>query len=88
MLAERLKPTLPSVIHQDQKGFVKGRYIGECIKTTFEPKRNFDQKNVDQSFLSNFFFLPKNILIKEMLIKKIINQKLMLIKKNVDKRKC
>ena len=36
VLAERLKPTLPSVIHQDQKGFVKGRYIGECIRTTFD----------------------------------------------------
>ena len=33
VLAERLKPTLPTVIHQDQKGFVRGRYIGECIRS-------------------------------------------------------
>ena len=36
VLAERLKPTLPTVINQDQKGFVKGRYIGECIRTTYD----------------------------------------------------
>ena len=36
VLAERIKPTLPSVINQDQKGFVKGRYIGECIRTTYD----------------------------------------------------
>ena len=36
VLAERLKPTLPSIIHPDQKGFVKGRYIGECIRTTYD----------------------------------------------------
>ena len=36
VLAERLKPTLPTVIHQDQKGFVRGRYIGECIRSTYD----------------------------------------------------
>ena len=36
VLAERLKPTLPSIIHPDQKGFVKGRFIGECIRTTYD----------------------------------------------------
>ena len=35
-LAERLKPTLPHIINTDQKGFVTGRYIGECIRNTYD----------------------------------------------------
>ena len=35
-LAERLKPVLPKIIHNDQKGFVKGRFIGECIRNTYD----------------------------------------------------
>ena len=36
ILAERLKPTLPDIVNPDQKGFVKGRFIGECIRTTYD----------------------------------------------------
>ena len=35
-IAERIKPCLDSIIHPDQKGFVAGRYIGECIRSTFD----------------------------------------------------
>ena len=35
-IAERIKPCLDSIIHSDQKGFIYGRYIGECIRTTFD----------------------------------------------------
>ena len=30
-IANRLKLMLPKIIHSDQKGFMKGRYIGENI---------------------------------------------------------
>ena len=32
VLAERLKEVLPEIIHQDQKGCVKGRFIGDNIR--------------------------------------------------------
>ena len=35
-IAERIKPTLNTIIHGDQKGFVEGRYIGEVVRTTFD----------------------------------------------------
>ena len=31
-IAKRLEPILPNLIHPDQTGFVKGRYIGENIR--------------------------------------------------------
>ena len=35
VLTERLKPVLESIIHVDEKGFVAGRYIEECIRNTY-----------------------------------------------------
>ena len=35
-LAERIKPALPHIVHKDQKGFVSGRYIGECVRNTYD----------------------------------------------------
>ena len=31
-IAKRIEPILPLLIHEDQTGFVKGRYIGENIR--------------------------------------------------------
>ena len=35
-LTERLKPALEYIIHPDQKGFVSGRYMGECIRNVYD----------------------------------------------------
>ena len=45
VLTERLKPTLESIIHVDQKGFVAGRYIGECIRNTYDVLEYAKSKN-------------------------------------------
>ena len=44
-LAERLKPVLQQIIHPDQKGFVSGRYIGECIRNTYDTIEYAKSKN-------------------------------------------
>ena len=36
VIAERIRPTLDTIIHGDQKGFVAGRYIGEAIRSTYD----------------------------------------------------
>ena len=35
VLAKRLKTVLPEIISSEQKGFLKGRYIGENIRTVY-----------------------------------------------------
>ena len=35
-IANRLKPVLDDLIHEDQKGFIKGRFIGENIRQTYD----------------------------------------------------
>ena len=35
-IAERIKPHLDTIVHEDQKGFVSGRFIGEAVRTTFD----------------------------------------------------
>ena len=32
-LANRMEKVLPRIIHSDQTGYIKGRFIGECIRT-------------------------------------------------------
>ena len=35
-IASRLKQVLPSIIHTDQTGYLKGRYIGENVRLLFD----------------------------------------------------
>ena len=34
--AARIKTALPKIIHNDRKGFMKGRYIGENIRLLYD----------------------------------------------------
>ena len=36
VIAQRINTVLPTIIHTDQCGFVPGRYIGDCIRTTYD----------------------------------------------------
>ena len=35
-IAERMKSVLPNIIHNDQKGFVSGRFIGENLRLIYD----------------------------------------------------
>ena len=35
-IARRVKPVLPQLIHDHLKGFLKGRYIGENIRLSYD----------------------------------------------------
>jgi exonuclease III len=45
ILAERLKKVLPSIIHEDQSGFLKGRYIGVNIRKLEDTMQYIIMKN-------------------------------------------
>ena len=36
VIASRLKHVLPSIVHHNQTGFVKDRYIGETLQSIFD----------------------------------------------------
>ena len=43
VLATRIKNALPDIIHHNQSGFVKDRYMGETVKSIFD-LMDFTQK--------------------------------------------
>ena len=45
-IAMRLENVLPKFIHPCQAGHIKGRYIGECIRTIFDIMSFTKQKNI------------------------------------------
>ena len=36
VIASRLKNVLPNIIHHNQTGFIKDRYIGETVRSIFD----------------------------------------------------
>ena len=45
-IANRLKVVLPYLIHQDQKGFLAGRYIGENTRLVYDILQTVKQNNI------------------------------------------
>ena len=46
ILAERIKVILPKIIHYDQKGFIKGRFIGENTRLTYDLIEECNRKKI------------------------------------------
>ena len=51
-IAKRIEPILPSLIHPDQTGFVKGRYIGENIRLIADVMEQTRKLNLSGILLS------------------------------------
>ena len=45
-IASRIKQVLPSIIHESQKGFMKGRYIGENIRLLYDTILTTEKENI------------------------------------------
>ena len=52
VIANRLKPVLQCIIHQDQKGFLSGRFIGENIHIIYDILFETKQQNIPGLLLS------------------------------------
>ena len=46
VIASRIKNALPSIIHYNQTGYGKDRYIGEAIRSIFDTMEFTDTENV------------------------------------------
>ena len=44
--ANRVKPILQNIISQTQKGFLKGRYIGECTRIIYVLIDKMEEENI------------------------------------------
>ena len=54
-VAQRLKLVLPDIIHKDQTGFLKGRYIGENIRKIYDLLIKADIEQIPGLLLNVFF---------------------------------
>lgn len=52
VIANRLKSVLQNVIHQDQKGFISGRFIGENVRLIYDILFETKQENIPGLLLS------------------------------------
>ena len=55
VIANRIKPLLPSMINQSQTGFMKGRYIGENIRLICEILETTEAQNLPELVLFSDF---------------------------------
>jgi hypothetical protein len=51
-ISNRLKSVLPNIIYEDQKGFMKGRYMGENIRKIYDVIKYTESENVPGLLLS------------------------------------
>ena len=47
IIAERVNVILPTIIHTDQKGFIKGRFIGENTRLTYDIIEECNRRKID-----------------------------------------
>ena len=45
-IANRMKKVLNKIISPDQNGFMKGRYIGDCIRTIYDTMLSLNKDNL------------------------------------------
>ena len=73
VLSERLKKVLPEIIHTDQKGAVKGRYIGENIRLIASLLSSFDLTLLNPIFSFERSIAPAfDVIIKTTFLKSIV----------------
>ena len=54
-IASRLKQVLPSIIHPDQTGYLKNRYIGENVRLLFDVIEHAQENEIPRLvFFANF----------------------------------
>ena len=54
-IANRIKPILRNIISETQKGFLKGRYIGECTRPVYDLIDKLEEDDIPGLFTIDRF---------------------------------